>query len=54
MNDKAKGVIKEIGLMSLSVNDLHNIITALPPLAERYRIIIEIERWFAIISNRTR
>src|SRR5699024_10822366 len=36
MNSKAKGAIKGkgIGLMSLSANDLHNILIALPPLTE--------------------
>ena len=53
MDSKAKGVIKGkgIGLMSLSANDLHNIIIALPPLSEQYRIVTEIERWFTLISQ---
>ena len=53
MNSKAKGGIKGkgIGLMSLSANDLHNIIIALPPLAEQYRIVAEIERWFTLITQ---
>ncbi len=37
--------------MSLSANDLHNIIIALPPLSEQYRIVTEIERWFTLISQ---
>ncbi|WP_221653947.1 restriction endonuclease subunit S [Bacteroides ovatus] len=53
MDSKAKGVIKGkgIGLMSLSANDLHNIIIALPPLSEQYRIVTEIEHWFTLISQ---
>ena len=53
MNSKAKGGIKGkgIGLMSLSANDLHNIIIALPPLAEQYRIVAEIEHWFTLINQ---
>lgn len=53
MNSKAKGAIKGkgIGLMSLSANDLHNILIALPPLTEQQRIVMEIEKWFALIDD---
>ena len=53
MNSKAKGAIKGkgIGLMSLSANDLHNIMIALPPLTEQQRIVTEIEHWFALINQ---
>ena len=46
-NIKGKG----IGLMSLSSNDLHNIMVALPPLAEQYRIVNAVDRLFSLIET---